>query len=399
MSESPALPARRFQAIVTVTGISQIVHFGALYYTLTVLGGAIQRDLGLSLTAVFAGASLSMLVSACLSGFAGGLIDRHGGGQVMAAGAVLTAAGFALASAATGPLLYFTAWFINGIAMALCLYDAAFASAARVLGPETRRGITYITLWGGFASTVFWPLVIWLETKYGWRGAMLAVAAINLLFAPLHYWIFRAPKAENGAAATAAAPVPPALNPVDFRTAAILLSFWMLLNSLVAAGFASHFLAMMQGAGLTAAEALLIGAMLGPAQVAGRIGELAAGGRYPAIHTGVFSAALFAFSLALMLAMSGGFAAAAVFIVLYGIANGLATIARGQVPLTLFGSLGFGGRLGRLAAPAKFAAALAPAAFAFALERYGLNTLLWICLASAAGSFAAIALVAGKARG
>ncbi len=394
---SPPAP-RNFYAVVSAVGISQIVHFGALYYTLTVLGGAIQRDLGLNLTTVFAGASLSMLVSALLSGFAGRLIDRHGGARVMAAGAALAALGFTLTALSTGPWLYFTAWLVNGVAMSLCLYDPAFASIARVLGGETRRGISYVALWGGFASTVFWPLVIWLEAAWGWRQAMLIVAAINLLCVPLHLYFLRAPQAADSAR-PAAPEIPAALKPEDFRPAAILLALWLLLNSFMAAGLAMHLLAMMRGFGLTGADALLIGAMLGPAQVAGRIGELAAGGRYPALHTGVFSAALFPFSLALLLGMSGGFATAAVFIILYGIANGLTTIARGQVPLALFGSHGFGGRLGSLVAPSKLASALAPVAFAFIMEQYGLTALLIVCLVSASGSLAAISLAAARARG
>ena len=129
----------------------------------------------------------------------GRLIEVHGGRLVLAGSAVWLAAGLVVLGLAPNLPLYMLGWALMGVGMGAGLYDPAFATLGRLFGDSARSSITHLTLIGGFASTVCWPLSAYLVDHVGWRGACFVYAAINLgVVAPLY--LFGVPREERRAA-------------------------------------------------------------------------------------------------------------------------------------------------------------------------------------------------------
>jgi hypothetical protein len=362
---------------VVTLGCTQIIAWGTTLYVLGVLGRPIAADTGWGQSLVFGGLTIGLLVSSAVSTSVGRLLDRRGGRAVMTLGSLLTALGLALLSQVSHPYAYLSAWGFLGIAMRMTLYDAAFAALVQVTPSHGRRAISYLTLFGGLASTVFWPIAHELDIHYGWRGTLLIFAASNLLVcAPLH-WLgltrreVEAPapqvSAPDGAAVGASAPLEGAA-----RVFAMLLFGLIVAASAVVFGaMAVHLVAMLEASGLAAGVAVMIASLKGIAQVLGRIWDLTLARQWHPIDVGRVSILLMLLSFALLMLGGGSFACALAFTLLFGVSNGLVTIVRGAVPLALFGPRGYGEVLGILATPYLLLAALAPAALAVVVERYG----------------------------
>ncbi len=352
---------------VPVFGITMILTWGTLFYAHALLLPLLAEARGFSIATVMSGISVGLLAGGFASPFIGKAIDRHGGHYVMAAGSLLAAAGIATLPFATHVAAYYAIWIALGVSMAANLYDPAFATLTRIFGVNARKQITLLTLMGGFASTVSWPATHLLLTVTDWRGAYFIYAAIlALVAAPLH--AFAIPRSK------AIAPKPAEGEKVPAVVAARGLIF-----VLVACGFATfmfaqsgmltHMLLIYERMGVDRATAVFIGALFGPAQVFARICELAV-----ARHTHPLSVARF--SSGLLIAAFGIFAlfgihalTAGIFVIMFGAANGLMTIARGTLPLALFGPQGYGHLVGRLALPALAVQAAAPIAMALVIER------------------------------
>jgi predicted MFS family arabinose efflux permease len=356
-------------------GITEIVCWGTTLYALGVLGQPIIGETGWSRGVVFGGLSLGLLVASAASTTVGRMIDRRGARRVMSLGCVLSAAGLSLAAAAPHWAVYLLAWAVLGLAMRMTLYDAAFAALVQVAPARGRRAISYLTLFGGFASSVFWPIGHALEVAFGWRAALLAFAALNLAVAlPLTRWALRprdpAPNSEEHPA------------PHGLRAAAPLAgrarTFAMVLFALVAStgayifgSMSVHLPALLQANGFDAATAVALAALKGGAQVAGRLAEIVFGSGFSALAIGRLSTVLMPVSFLVLMLAGVSVAGAIAFIVLFGVANGLITIVRGSVPLALFGPHGFGAVMGVLATPYLLVNAVAPFAFALIVDRWG----------------------------
>jgi hypothetical protein len=314
-----------------------------------------------------AGFSLALIVSGLMSPTIGSLIDRRGGSTVMAAGALVGALGLAGLTVADHPALYFACWLLLGIAMSATLYDASFASLTTIFGSTARRQITFVTFAGGFASTVGWPATHLLLENVGWRGTYLVFAAVFVVVvAPLH---FALPRGRHHAPATSAGqPAAPAHLPQGRLF--LLLAAAFAIHAFILSGLTSNLLAMLKRGGIDAAEAVALGALFGPAQVAARLADFLL-----ARHTQPLWIARGA-----VLVMAGGFTmlafvgisvpVAMMFLLGVGAANGVMTIARGALPLQLFGPEGYGRVLGRIARPALIVQALAPFVVSLAIERF-----------------------------
>ncbi|MDB5517532.1 MAG: Major facilitator superfamily 1 [Tardiphaga sp.] len=326
---------------------------------------------GWSLAFCMAGFSLGLVVSGILSPTVCGWIDRYGGNIVMSAGALAGALGLALLPVADQPWFYFACWLLLGAAMSSTLYDPAFATLARIFGSSARRQITFVTFAGGFASTVGWPATHFLLEHLGWRGTYLAFAAVfALVIAPLHAFALPRsvavvpPPAVAGPTVMAA----PLLRPEGWPF--ILLAAAFSLHAFLLSGVTSNWLAMLERGGLSAATVVTIGAMFGPAQVASRLTDFWLAGHTHPLWIARGAVALMAFAFA-MLALTGiSFPVAALFAIAFGAANGVMTIARGALPLMMFGAIGYGRVIGRIARPALFVQALAPFVVASAVERF-----------------------------
>jgi predicted MFS family arabinose efflux permease len=379
-------------APVLALGSAQTLAWGSSYYLPAVLATPIARDLGVAPATVFAAFSAALLVSAALGPHAGRAIDRWGGRFFLAGTNVVFAAGLAALSLAHGPWSLFLAWAVLGVGMGSGLYEAAFAALVRLYGTGSRGAITGITLIAGFASTVGWPLSALLESHFGWRGACLGWAALHLVVGiPLNLSLPRAgPPPAAPAPAGAAAPATRQAT----QRAAVLLAIAFASTWFISTAMAAHLPRLLQAFGVTLAVAVGIGALIGPAQVAGRLLEFGWLRRVHPMLSARLAALLHPLG-ALTLAVFGG-PAAAVFAVLHGAGNGILTIAKGTLPLVLFGPAGYGHRQGWLMVPARIAQALAPWLFGLLLDRWGAQA-LWVSAAIGLVAFASLWLLRAPA--
>lgn len=410
MAEPPPIGARAVVAL----GIAQLVAWGVSHYLIGVFGPHIAADLGWSRGLVYGGFSLALVVMGLASPWAGRWIDRHGGQRVMPAGAVVTALGCGGLALSYGVAAYLAAWVVLGLGMRLVLYDAAFASLARIGGAGARRAMSQITLFGGLASTTFWPLGEWLAGHWGWRGALGVYAACALATAPLLRLLprTRAP-APGGSRAAPSSPSPPslqldggaALRPAREavtdaapasprpREAALLYAGFVALTSFLVTGFTSHLVGLLGALGLAAQAAVAVAALFGVGQIAARLWIAAHAHAMPALRLNLLAACGPPAAFAVAAAAAGGAQvaswAAVLFVLVYGAANGTMTITRGTMPLALFEATGYGARTGRLLAPAFFCAAAAPYVVAVVVERIGARGTL-----AAGVAFGALALAA-----
>lgn len=372
-------------------GSAQTLAWASSYYLPAMLAAPMARDLGVSMPTVFAAFSVALVVSALLGPLSGKAIDRWGGRPVLIGTNLVFAVGLALLATAQGPLGLFAGWVVIGIGMGSGLYEAAFAALVRLYGRDARNAITGITLIAGFASTVGWPLSTLLEAQFGWRGACWAWAGLHLaLGLPLNAWLPRPTRsAVAPAVADAAAAAAPAA-PRDTRRTAVLLAFVFAVTWFVSTSMAAHLPQLLQASGTSLAAAVAIGALVGPAQVAGRLLEFGVLRRVHPLLSARVAAAMHPLGAAALLVVGGP--AAAAFAVLHGAGNGILTIAKGTLPLVLFGPSGYGQRQGLLMVPARVAQAFAPWLFGLWLDRFGADV-LWFSAALGVAAFAALLLL------
>jgi hypothetical protein len=360
MAEDAQRPS--LAATIVALGIAQIVSWGTLFYTIAVLGRAMREAAGVSEFTLYGAYSAGLAISGLLAPWIGRTIDRRGGRLVLSVGSVAAAVACAALASVQGPVTLAIAWLAAGAAMAATLYDPAFATLHHLAGSSYRRAVTALTLFGGLASTAFWPLSQWLLDANGFRVAFALYAVLHLaLCLPLHLACIPRHVAEAGQ--DDAASVPEALVPAPPRA-----YFWLAVAltgaSFTASALAAHLIGVLTQRGFAAGDAVLVGALIGPMQVAGRVAEFALGRLIRPILAGTLAFAMMAAALLLLTQLSGGVAAALLFAVLYGTSNGVMTIVRGVVPAELFGRRDYGALLGRLAQPQFIARAVAPAAFA-----------------------------------
>jgi MFS family permease len=374
-----------------VLGVTQIVTWGILFYPPVLTMPLIAKERGWSLSFAMGGFSLALFVGGLVAPRVGALIDRYGGHVVMPCGSLIAAAGVAGLAYAAHPALYLAVSMLLGVAMAAQLYDAAFATLGRVFGAEARRPITFLTLAGGFASTVGWPVTRVLLDHVGWRGTYLVYAAVLVLVvAPLHALLPRV-HATLETPQQGAAPVAPRVSARGLTFILVATAFGA--YAFVPSGLSAHLLAIFGRAGIDAATVVMIGALFGPAQVAARLCEFVfAREVHPLLMVrGAVTLLVCAFAVLALFGIS--LASAIAFAVMFGMANGLFTIARGTVPLTLFGPVGYGHLIGRLAKPWLLMQSVAPLALAFVAERAGDAATLSVVAGFAALALACLCLI------
>jgi len=380
--------APHLRARVSALGVAQIVSWGTLFYTIAVLGAAMRAETGVSDALLFGAFSAGLFVSGAASPAVGRWIDAGHARTALAAGSCVGALAMALLALAQGPVTLLAGWLVAGAAMALTLYDPAFAVLHTISGARYRRAVTALTLWGGFASTVFWPLSLWLQDGFGWRATFGVYAALHLAVClPIH--VASIPRGVRGKAER---PAPPPAAAANGRGGALFVWLAIALSgaSFIASALSAHAIGLLTASGLTAADAVAIGALFGPMQVAGRIVEFTAGRNLRARSVGTLAFAMLAIALLLLSQVRGVMLTALAFAALYGFSNGVMTIVRGTVPAELFGRNAFGALLGRLARPQLFARAIAPVALALCFPFDPARTItLWLLVALGLASFIA----------
>jgi predicted MFS family arabinose efflux permease len=317
----------------------------------------------------------------------GRLIDARGGRVVLAGGSALGAVALALLALAQGTVSLMAGFALAGLAMAGCLYDPAFATLHRISGSAYRKAVTVLTLFGGFASTVFWPLSQFLLDAAGWRTALGVFAALNLVVClPVH--LLMLPRGQL-AAGHADSVQPEAAEPVRHPAVFAWLATALALAAFLASALSAHVIGLLTSSGLSARDAVLASSLVGAMQVAGRVVEFTFSRHVRSLTVGTLAFGLLALAVALLTQVHGVWIAAMAFAALYGWSNGVMTIVRGTVPGELLGNTGFGALLGRLARPQFIARAIAPLALTlvFAVDptrRISLYALACIGLAALA---------------
>lgn len=382
-------PAGKSLRLVLKLGTAQTLAWASSYYLPAILAEPMASDLGVSTATIFGALSAALVVSALLGKTAGAAIDRHGGRPVLAASNLAFAAGLTLLAFSDGPATMFAAWIVIGAAMSGGLYDGAFAALVRIDPAGARSAITGITLLAGFASTVGWPVSAGLELAVGWRGTCLFWAAAHLcLGLPLNVSLPRAaggcPERRDGQ-----------LGATGFRpgekTAAALLAMVFALTWFVTTAMAAHLPRLLQLQGLGLGAAVLAASLVGPSQVAGRVIEFGFLKRFDPVRVATLAAIAPPLGAGALLLF--GAPAALPFALLHGLGNGVLTIAKGVLPLAIFGPQGYGARLGLLMAPSRMAQAGAPLLFGLVLDAQG-SRALW--LTASLGCLAVAALLALK---
>ena len=360
---------------VLALGLTQITAWGTSFYCLGVLAGPISRDTGWSRGFVFLGFTVALLVMGLVSSAVGRTIDRRGARAVMTLGTVLVSLGLFALSQVRSEAAYLVVWAFLGVGMRLCLYDAAFAALVQVAPSRGRKAISYLTLFGAFASSVFWLLGHALNERLGWRQTLVAFALINLAVClPLHWFGLARRESDRSGGPTGAPVATPDGPPLERTTrsiAIVLFALTMSLNAFVFGVISVQLVPVLEAAGLATAAAVWVASLKGVAQFGGRVVEILFARNVSAITVGRIATGILPPALLLLLAGTSSLPLVVAFTLIMGASQGVITIVRGAVPLALFGAKGYGAVLGLIATPVLVVNAASPTVFAWIVERWG----------------------------
>jgi MFS family permease len=361
---------------VNALGITQITAWGTSYYCLGVLAKPIVAETGWPMTTVFLGFSVALLVMGLISTSVGRLIDRLGARAVMAVGTIIVSAGLVALSQVNDSSSYLAVWAVIGVGMRCCLYDAAFAALVQVTPTRGRTAISYLTLYGAYASTVFWVVGHYLNEAFGWRGTLIIFAAINFVVCLPLNWIGLARREPPERTAVAAAtptlsPDGPQLEGRKRLVGIALFALIMSLNGFVFGVVSLQLVPLLEAAGLAGAIAVWVASLKGHGQFAGRLVEIFFGRNLKAMTIARIAIAVVPASLVVLFFARGEVWQLAAFTLLLGASQGIITIVRGAVPLALFGAQGYGTVLGLIATPILLVNAFSPTIFALVVDQFG----------------------------
>lgn len=383
--------AQRRGRVITALGIAQILAWGSSYYLPAVLAQPIVTDTGWSLTWIVGGLSIGLLVSGLVSPHVGRMIEHRGGRPVLVASALLLSLGLLGLGLAQNLPIYVGSWIVMGLGMGAGLYDPAFATLGRLYGTDARRAITILTLFGGLACTVCWPLSALLTAELGWRGACLAYAAIQLgLSLPIYLFaVPREPVRPLRSHEEASIPMKGGENALPGRPERVLLIMLvaaaLTVGAMISTLMSVYILTILQSRGVDLAQAVALGTLVGPSQVGARFIEMLVARFHHPIWTKVASVSHVATG---MIALWVGLPITPFGLVLYGAGIGLESIARGTLPLALFGAEGYAALMGRLALPSLIAQAAAPSIGSILMEHFGIDATLGAVILVAIGNVA-----------
>jgi hypothetical protein len=386
-----------FALAVCALGVAQITAWGTSYYCLGVLAKPIAADTGWSLSLVYFGFTVSLLAMGAVSVWAGRAIDRYGARAVLTTGTVIVSAALYALSMVRSEGAWLAIWALLGVGMRLCLYDAAFAALVQVVPSRGRLAISYLTLFGAFASTVFWVVGHYLNEAGGWRQTLVLFALINLAVCLPANWAGLSRRERAGLAAAAAPAGPgsdgPPLEGSRRTVAMVLFALVMSLNGFVFGVVTVQLVPLLEAAGLATAAAVWVASMKGFAQFGGRLVEIVFARNLHVMSVARIAIGALPAAFVLLLLSGGSLAVIVAFTLLMGASQGVLTIVRGAVPLALFGSSGYGAVLGVLATPVLIVNAASPTLFALIVERWGWAAGEGVLVAACAASWAAIELM------
>lgn len=366
-------------AAIVSLGVTQIIGYGTLYYSFSILAPDMARDLGWSVDWVFGLLSASLLLSGVVAPYAGRLMDRFGTGRVMTVGSLMAVLSLVFCALSSSPPMFVAGIVLMEVSANLVQYGAAFALLVEIQPRVASRSITYLTLIAGFASTLFWPLTTALHASLDWREVYLAFAGLNLLIClPLHARLGLQGKGSRRAETNTSSsePVigilPQAVRERGFQ----LMLAGMGVISFVNAALLFHMVPVLTALGL-GATAVLVATVFGPAQVLSRFTNMIFGKNLGALQLSVLMAVFAPLAILILTLTHPLVPGAMVFAVVFGFGSGLSSIVFGTLPLTLFGSEGYGARQGQMTLVRLAVSSVAPFGLAFVLERAGAPSVLW----------------------
>lgn len=365
--------------ILFVLVVAQVIGWGTISLP-AVIGDRFAQDLSLSLPTVFAGSTTMLVVTGIAAALLSNAFVMYGARLVMAAGTLIAAAGFVLLANATGPIAYFLAWVILGVSGAATLSTASYVFLNEMAGAAAKRLISAMLLVTGLSSSIFWPITAALSGTWGWRPTMLIYAALMVVVCfPLY--VFGLP-ARHVLAGGRAAPTTTAVAPAAAagRVVFLLLASAATINGFVSWGISSIVIQMLRTMGTGEARAIQLGSLLGVMQVSARALDYLGGARWDGLTTGLIAGSVLPLSFLVLLV--GGPADYAVFgfLALYGMANGLMTVARATMPLVFYDQANYAHATSRIALPQNLVAAIAPPILVSVLTQSGSDAVLAIGL-------------------
>ena len=384
-------------AAIWALGVTQIIGYGTLYYSFSILAPGIAEEFGIAVEWVYGSISLALLAGGLISPYAGGLADRHGAARVLSIGSVAAAVSLVVCGLAANTSVFLAGLILVELASAFVLYSTAFALLAQATGPQAQRSITYLTLIAGFASTIFWPLTTWMLQGLDWHQVYFVFACLHILVClPLHLWLTRF--------ARMAAERPAERSPMlaTETGGASNSTFLLVVLGFSLAGFVSaatlfHIVPMLDMLGL-GGSGVLVATLFGPAQVASRLVNMAFGKDLPPPVLAVISAVLMPAALAGLALTAPAIPGAVAFAIIFGLGSGLFSIVSGTLPLALFGKQGFGRRLGWIGMGRLGVSAIAPFALSVAIGSMGPKPSVWLLTAAGLSCVAVFGEVLRRSR-
>jgi MFS family permease len=395
-----SVPALR--AAIGGLALTMMIGWGSTYYVPAVLAPVLRSDLGLSEEAVFGGVTIMLLVAAAVAPMAGRIMERRGARGTLVLGSVMMALALVGLAFARGMWSYLLVWVLVGAATPLALTQAAVTAVAERAPGDARRAVSTLLLLSGFSSTIFWPLTTWLAAHLGWRGTCLVFAGLHLVVcATIHGFLLGRPQGRGSVPKYKSAAAPDAMIPAAKERGAFLLTALALsLAGFVSWGLPLQAVAILTSFGHSLETAVWVAALMGPAQVLARVGEVAFGQRAGILNVGLASAGLMPLAVLFPMAADHSVSAAVLFIVGYGISAGAMTIVRSVLPLALFGRERYARLIGQLSLPQNAAFALSPVIFASVMRAWGPTAVLMLSLAVslvAAAAMAGLSIAVRKA--
>lgn len=367
--------------------IAQILLWAGSFFIISVLGAPIMKETGWSQQMVYGVLSLSLFVWGILSAFIGKMIHRSAHDGILSYSGVVMAAGLIIIGLAHSFVVFACGWLVIGVAMAMGLYDALFASLGKKYGNNANQSIVQITVISGFAPTVSWVSVSFLVSHFGWRNACFLYALI-LLFAifPLYRWAFGSSvKKANSVyekSMTETAPHVPLRSPVFY-----LLLLYFTIGAILMTGMEVHLIEILLTKNMPMATAISIAALLGPSQVGTRVLDMVLPKRTPQKTAIVTACAIFAGLLLLAAHPKIAFLG----IIIFGLGNGMRTILKGILPMSVFGQKDYALIVGKLGGLPLFAQAATPFVGSFLIQQFSVPVFLGIlCLLAFVNIFVAV---------
>ena len=378
-------------APIAALGITQIIGYGTLYYSFSILAPDMAAYFAWSTEWIFGALSAALLVGGLAAPWLGSLFDRWGAGRAMTVGSVVAAAALAACAMAPGKIAFVAALIAIEVAANVVQYGAAFALLVQLRPEVAQRSITYLTLIAGFASTIFWPLTTALHEHLSWQNVYLAFAALNLLICmPLHAWLARGASAREPLEAAVPLRAEGVLAPRSRRLGFALMVAGFALQSLVSSAALVHMVPLLSALGL-GATAAIVGTLFGPSQVLSRLINMLLGRDLQPLHLATIAAALLPGGVLVLILTAPSVPGAMAFAVIFGMGNGLLSIVAGTLPLSLFGSEGYGRLQGKMMAARLITSAIAP--FALALSMTWIGVIWSLAVTAGLGAIAVLAFV------